>query len=372
MKKGYKIRRYGRARRRELNRKRAKTALVLLSVLAAALAGWFLYEPFTAWVKDLREPRTEPPGTRIPADVPPEPPGAAGDFPGRTEPVGPAVLADEAALRRRCRELVSDGADGALLPLKDRDGQVLYASGVPWARENPFRRTAGYDLAAAVRTVREEGLVPVGRLFAFEDGALPRFQRAAAVKYDHTDTNWLDDAPDAGGKPWLNPASPDAREYLLSLIRETASLGLEEILLDGMRFPEGYSLELATYGPPGVSVRKSGILADFCAAAKAAGAEAGCRVTPVLPLPVLDGRASVPFGDDPEKILRASGRVAVSVGPDLTTRGAVADALGRASLLRGSGLEAVAAVRGRTAPGDGRIRALTEAGIGRVVVFPEP
>ena len=59
--------------------------------------------------------------------------------------------------------------------------------------------------------------------------------------------NWIDDSKANGGKPWLNPNDKEAQDYIIALVEEAAGNGLGAILLDGVQFPEGVSLNLATY-----------------------------------------------------------------------------------------------------------------------------
>ena len=65
--------------------------------------------------------------------------------------------------------------------------------------------------------------------------------RTAAVHYQDTDYFWLDAAAENGGKPWLNPYSDLAFQYLDGLLGEVEDLGFEQILLSGVQFPNGAS-----------------------------------------------------------------------------------------------------------------------------------
>lgn len=70
------------------------------------------------------------------------------------------ALTDEAAIRAAARQLKQQGADYALVTLKDAAGTVYYASGVAAAAqsitENPV------DAANIAAILREEGIIPAG------------------------------------------------------------------------------------------------------------------------------------------------------------------------------------------------------------------
>lgn len=77
------------------------------------------------------------------------------------------ALTDEAAIRAAARQLKQQGADYALVTLKDAAGTVYYASGVAAAAqsitENPV------DAANIAAILREEGIIPAAQLAAFTD-----------------------------------------------------------------------------------------------------------------------------------------------------------------------------------------------------------
>ena len=77
------------------------------------------------------------------------------------------ALTDDAAIRAAARQLKQQGADYALVTLKDAAGTVYYASGVAAAAqsitENPV------DAANIAAILREEGIIPAAQLAAFTD-----------------------------------------------------------------------------------------------------------------------------------------------------------------------------------------------------------
>ncbi len=124
-----------------------------------------------------------------------------------------------------------------VLDLKDESGLVGYRSSLPKVAE--VGADAGqYDLKAAVDTIHARGLRVSGRLVAFRD---PVFAGAAvrAGRLDEVVQN-----PD--GQPYkssygafTNPASKAVQQYLYDIAREAAEHGVDDIILDYVRRPEG-------------------------------------------------------------------------------------------------------------------------------------
>ena len=136
------------------------------------------------------------------------------------------TLTDEAAIRTAARQLKQQGADYALVTLKDAAGTVYYASGVAAAAqsitENPV------DAANIAAILREEGIIPAAQLAAFTDPVSVYTDRRL----------WLDNVSAAkGGKAWMNPFAASAVQFVGDLIEEVRSMGYEQVVLTGVQFP---------------------------------------------------------------------------------------------------------------------------------------
>lgn len=128
---------------------------------------------------------------------------------------GLLALADETAVNA----LVFDS--------KQEGGVVLYDTGVADAHEmgavNVF-----YDPAERIVQAHEHGLYTITRIVTFEDA-----RRASAFPEE------------ALTGPWLDPASPGARGYVLALAEEACGLGFDEIQFDYVRYPSGLAAEVS-------------------------------------------------------------------------------------------------------------------------------
>ena len=156
-------------------------------------------------------------------------------------------------------QLAQQGITHAVLTLKDDRGYVYYNSAVPLAQS--ALSSATVDAASIAGIFRQAGITPVAGLCAFKDSIAPYADRSAAVKYgNEANVTWLDTSAELGGKPWLNPNSAVAQQYIADLIAEVRDLGFETVLVQNLQFPEGYGLELAGYGE--MTVSKQELLAQ--------------------------------------------------------------------------------------------------------------
>jgi hypothetical protein len=126
--------------------------------------------------------------------------------------------------------------DAVELDLKDEGGVVGYDSKVPLAQQIGAVQTS-YDLGQAVATLHAKGVRVIGRIVAFRDPVLAK----AAWADGHHD--WVVQTPQ--GRPlgayggFTNPASADVRAYNVALAEEAAERGVDEVLWDYARRPEG-------------------------------------------------------------------------------------------------------------------------------------
>lgn len=245
---------------------------VILAIVAAAAlfaAGWFLYQPAYQWVMGLAQSAAEP--APAPAEEQEQQPSEPPQTPAEPEENWaeelravwiPAQSSTAAALEGCINALPGAPVNAAVLELKDQQGRVLYQSGVEEVAQAGAQAADAYDLAAAVGQLHDRGCLALGRIYAFEDRTAPSVLEEGKVFYQGTKYAWLDNSVADGGKPWLNPYAAQAQDYIAALAEEALSMGLDGIVLDGVQFPTGYSLELADYGKTG-DLSRPAVLGQF-------------------------------------------------------------------------------------------------------------
>jgi hypothetical protein len=139
------------------------------------------------------------------------------------------------------RAAVLDMVDRGLITtveidLKDESGEIGYDSRVPLGREIGAVK-AHYDLQEAVELLHGKGVHVIGRLVAFRDPILAR----AAWDRGHRDQVIQTPAgePYAGYGGFTNFAHPVVQQYNIDVAVEAARAGVDDILYDYVRRPDG-------------------------------------------------------------------------------------------------------------------------------------
>ena len=172
--------------------------------------------------------------------------------------VDASALTDDASIRAAAKQLKAQGADYAVLTLKDAAGAVYYASEVPAAAGGIAADPV--DAARVAEIFREEEIIPVAQIAAFKDPISSRTDRSMAIHYNG-DALWLDAQKD--GNAWLNPYSDAAVEYVGDLVEELRGMGFEQVVLTNVQFPK-YSRK-QDYGTTNGVSRPDQLKADIAA-----------------------------------------------------------------------------------------------------------
>lgn len=331
--KKYKVKRYGYewGGQRKQRVKRGILAVAILCV--AGIAGWFAFDPIYKMVTNFELPGKSSSSTpqsesssvasEVQNSVSTEPEGPPEEqkrvMQGKSYFIATSDLMDQNTLASSLQKMKSLGAENVVFDLKDEKGKVQYTSSSQSVLNNLALAEQTYDLNSVVAAIQNAGLTPIGRLFTFKDCTSTASMNEAAVKYMDSKVNWIDDAKANGGKAWLNPNSQMAQDYILGLIDETTKAGLQVVVLDGMQFPEGYSLEFANYGAGNVD--KSTVLAEFYNKAMLTAEKNHATVIPVIRADAAVGINQIPYGKDLSKIISKAEVCLLDVSPAIFGNG---------------------------------------------------
>ncbi|HEY8093252.1 MAG TPA: putative glycoside hydrolase [Acidimicrobiales bacterium] len=157
-------------------------------------------------------------------------------------------------------QMIADGRVNAVeLDLKDEEGVVGYDSAVPLARQIGAVQPS-YQLATTLAELHGLGVRVIGRIVAFRDPVL------ASAAWAAGNEDWVLQTPD--GQPlgdhgeFTNFVQPEVRAYNLAIAQEAAAAGIDDILWDHVRRPEG---EPASMVVPGLTGRSSDEIGQFLA-----------------------------------------------------------------------------------------------------------
>ena len=194
----------------------------------------------------------------------PEPVSGTAIREGGWATVSLSALGDAAAIRTQARALAEQGVTYALIPFKDASGYIYYASAVPAASRSVAATVVDPALIASI--FKEEGLVPVAGVAAFQDPVASYTDRSMAIQYaGEGGYLWLDAAnAAAGGKAWLNPYAASANAFIGDLIEELYNCGFEQVCLSAVQFPPSASSS-QDFGQTGGLSRDAQLAADIAA-----------------------------------------------------------------------------------------------------------
>jgi hypothetical protein len=215
-------------------------------------------------------------------------------------------------------------SNAVMVDLKNSQGQLLYRSANPRALQWEAVAEGAVDLAALADTLKAEGYHLVARMQTFSDPIAARGDRVRnPIKYQNSETLWLDNYANQGGKPWLNPYAPDARSYLVELAVEMAQQGAVMVVLDGMRFPDDMT-GTASFGEAAQGVGRDEILKTFLTEMDTALAAFGVRSAMALPATAVDHVSkAVRYGGNP--LALGAKQVMLSILPEELSTGYLAE-----------------------------------------------
>jgi peptidoglycan/xylan/chitin deacetylase (PgdA/CDA1 family) len=142
-------------------------------------------------------------------------------------------------LRRGILDLVDAGRINAVeLDLKDESGTIGFNAAIPFGRKIGSIEPI-YDLPKAIDTLHHAGAMVVGRIVAFRDPihASAAWKRGWRSQVIQTPGG----APYAGYGGFTNFADATVRRYNVDVARVAAAAGIDDVLYDYVRRPDGPS-----------------------------------------------------------------------------------------------------------------------------------
>ena len=179
-------------------------------------------------------------------------------------------------MTRLMNRLVSLEGNTVILDGKDMSGRLSFPSRVDLARAigadaDPMVR----DPAKLFHTLHQRGIHVCIRLVLFHDPLLARKRPDLAIQSLKTEGPWGED----GEPKWVNPFHTAVQRYNLDIARELASMGVDEIQFDYIRFPTRGNIGDADYGFDRCMTPKHRVITEFLATAYRELAPSGVLVS---------------------------------------------------------------------------------------------
>jgi len=407
--KNQKIKRYKSIYSKKASRSPLMIGGAAVVVFALAFVGWSIYPSVYDFVMAIGHgPKSgivdqQPtPGTDQPVASQPESPDPQQSTPpAEPTPVATtlkgvyapnSIVSDPQKLEEFLKGLRGTGVNAVMVDGKDSEGAVLYRSQVAMAMESGAVAANAFDAKTVVNKITAEGMTPIVKINAFKDPLAARANRKAAVSYMGSDFSWLDNSPDLGGRPWLNPFSDLARGYIKDIAAELASYGFKQVVIESVQFPTGVGLEKADYGAPADSPARLTALKSFAKEIEETVAAAGGKAAVYLKGTAILTENAMIYGGNPLEIPLTSSVVEM-ISTNFTPNTAVGDtmltspqtefdktvsAISRFALSKmGSGAQMTALIAGTTKDGtilplaaiDQQVKALDNSGAAGYIIY---
>jgi len=157
------------------------------------------------------------------------------------------VAQDTPLLQQFISEAKNQGVNKVIFNGKDSNGLIHYNTSNPKSIQSGAVATT-VDISNLNKVLSENGLGLVVSISAFKDNKIPLKFPETSVKYKNTQSRWLDNFANSGGKPWLDPSNPVAQSYITEIIDEIYNLGINDIIVNDFNYPNGViGLNLANF-----------------------------------------------------------------------------------------------------------------------------
>lgn len=128
---------------------------------------------------------------------------------------------------RRWRQV---GGNAVVFDIKDSDGSINVPFDNPLA---PHHSPAIPNLPKYVRFLHQNGMHAIARIALFRDENIAQHHSELAVHSRKTGEPWREN----GKLVWSDPSNPKMQEYDLTLAKQVAASGVDEVQFDYVRFP---------------------------------------------------------------------------------------------------------------------------------------
>lgn len=142
----------------------------------------------------------------------------------------------------------------------DTSGVILYSSKLPLVQELDTARAIIPDLPGLLKTLKDKNVYTIARLSVFWDQAVTTSRPEWALKSRKAPGQpWTD----SNQKLWANPYMPEVWDYNISIAREVAEMGFNEVQFDNLQFPSDGDLEDIDFGPAAEGKRRLDAISSF-------------------------------------------------------------------------------------------------------------
>lgn len=172
-------------------------------------------------------------------------------------------------------QLVRDSELNAMvIDIKNDQGTVTYKMEDPMVQELGAGVRYIADLPGLVQRLKEEDVYLIARIVAFKDPLLASKRPDLCIQRKDGGV-----FTDGNGLAWVNPYRREVWDYVLTVAKQAADVGFDEIQFDYIRFPTEITDEEADYGEGSQDKSKADVITEFTAYAYETLSPLGVKVS---------------------------------------------------------------------------------------------
>lgn len=145
-----------------------------------------------------------------------------------------------------------------VIDIKDDTGYILFDSGNELVNEINGETRYIQNLPEFIAKLKAHNIYCIARIVTFKDKVMTTAKPNMAVK-DAKGAVFVD----GDNEQWLNPYNQQVREYLISIAKEAAAAGFDEIQFDYLRMSSSLKMDTADFGDIPEGMTKSDAVIEF-------------------------------------------------------------------------------------------------------------
>jgi len=130
-----------------------------------------------------------------------------------------------------------------VIDIKDYTGHIAFETQSPLIKSVGSEEGQIKNLNKLINKLHKENIYVIARITVFQDPVLAVKRPELAVKSKKTGTNWKDNK----GLAWVDPASLEVWNYILTIAQEADKHGFDELNFDYVRFPSDGNMQDITF-----------------------------------------------------------------------------------------------------------------------------
>ena len=155
--------------------------------------------------------------------------------------------------------------NSVVIDIKDYSGLIAYNIDLPEAEKYRTKEIRISKINSLIKKLHDNGIYIIARITAFQDPALAKARPDLAVKRKNNASStppyptWYDNKKLA----WLDPGSKEVWDYIVSIAKDAAGRGFDEINFDYIRFPSDGDLSVMYFSFSDPKIPKHQIIKNF-------------------------------------------------------------------------------------------------------------